>query len=172
MRATMPAILLGVLCLTPAVSGAAAPSSAQPARPHVIGKFGQWQAATHAEGGAATCFAFTRPEAGPARIPGRGDVVLSVTRRPRSHDVVAISAGFPLSGHEDAPLQAGATRLLFYIAGRSAFARDNAAAITVFGHEASVTARLPGPRGIVAADHFSLKGFGDALAAMARACPA
>ena len=167
MRATLPAIVLGSFCY-----GVCLAAPAPPARPHAVGKFGQWQAATHAEKDATTCFAFTRPEAGAQHIPGRGDVVLSVTRRPRSHDVVAVSAGFPLSGHEDASLQAGATRLLFYIAGRSAFARDNAAAIATFGHEASVTARLPGPRGIVAMDHFSLKGFGEALAAMAKACPA
>ncbi len=162
MRAVLPAL---VLCL-------ATPALAQPARPHAIGKFGQWEAATHEEGTARTCFAFTRAEASPQHSPGRGDVVLTVTRRPRSHDVVAISAGFVLSGHEDAPLQAGATRMLFYIAGRSAFARDNAAAIATFGHEASVVARLPGPHGFVANDHFSLKGFGEALAAMAKACPA
>ena len=161
MRAVLPALLLSLT--TQAL--------AQPVRPHAIGKFGQWQAATHAEGGATTCFAFTRPEASPQHIPGRGDVVLSVTRRPASHDVVAISAGFALSGHEDAPLQAGATRLLFYIAGRSAFARDNAAAIATFGHEASVTARLPGPHSVIASDRFSLKGFTEALAAMSKACP-
>ncbi len=159
MRAVLPALLLSTTL-----------ASATP--PHAIGKFGQWQAATHVEGTAITCFAFTRPEAAAQRIPGRGDVVLSVTRRPRSHDVVAISAGFTLAGHEDAPLQAGVTRILFYIAGRSAFARDNAAAIALFGHEASVSARLPGPRGVTATDRFSLQGFTGALGAMSKACPA
>ncbi len=162
MRAPLPALLL---CF-------ATQALAEPVRPQAIGKFGQWQAATHAENGGTTCFAFTRPEASPQHIPGRGDVVLSVTRRPRSHDVVAISAGFVLAGHEDAPLQAGSTRMLFYIAGRSAFAHDNAAAIATFTHEASVYAHLPGPRGITAHDRFSLKGFGEALAAMSKACPA
>ena len=162
MRAVLPAL---ILCLT-------TQALAEPVRPHAIGKFGQWQTATHAEDGGTTCFAFTRPEASPQHIPGRGDVVLSVTRRPRSHDVVAISAGFVLSGHEDAPLQAGGTRMLFYIAGRSAFAHDNAAAIATFGHEASVYVRLPGPRGVTANDRFSLKGFAEALAAMSKACPA
>jgi len=88
------------------------------------------------------------------------------------HDVVALSAGFMLSGHEDAPLQAGSTKMLFYIAGRSAFAHDNAAAIATFGHESSVTAHLPGPRGISAVDHFSLQGFSGAYAALAKSCPA
>jgi len=159
MRCVLTALLL---CLAPA---------AQATPPHSIGKFGQWQAATHKDGDALTCFAFTRAEAGPQHIPGRGDVVLSVTRRPRSHDVVAISAGFALSGHEDAALQAGDTHMLFYIAGRSAFARDNQAAIATFNHELSVAAHLPGPRGLVTLDHFSLRGFAAALAAMQKACP-
>jgi hypothetical protein len=166
MRASRAATLLA-LCLTALVHTGRASAAA----PHSIGKFGQWQAATHKDGDATTCFAFTWAEAAPQHVPGRGNVVLSVTRRPQSHDVVALSAGFLLSGHEDATLQAGTTRMLFYIAGRSAFARDNQAAIATFGHELSVTAHLHGPRGITTADHFSLKGFAAALAAMEKACP-
>ena len=98
--------------------------------------------------------------------------MLSVTRRPHSHDVVAVSAGFALAGHEDAPLQAGATHMLFYIAGRSAFAHDNAAAIAGFGDESSVSIRLAGPRGVVALDRFSLQGFSAAYAELNKACPA
>ena len=165
MRAALPALLL---CL-------AGPAAAQPHGfpPQAIGKFGQWVAAIHPEPGGTTCFAFTRAEAGGQRMPGRGDVVLSVTRRPRSHDVVAISAGMALAGHEDAQLQAGTTLMLFYIAGRSAFARDNAAVLATFAHESSVAARLVGgPHGAVATDHFSLAGFSSALAAVQKACPA
>ena len=167
----MRAVLLMLLML-------AAPSSAETAHrgqhagaPTLLGKFGQWQAATRAEAGAATCFAFTPAEASPQHIPGRGDVVLSVTRRPHSPDVVAVSAGFVLAGHEDAPLQAGATHMLFYIAGRSAFAHDNAAAIASFGHESSVSIRLSGPRGVIANDRFSLQGFSTAYAELNKACP-
>jgi len=170
MRAFLPAVIL-------LVSGH--PASAEPAKapihhagaPSFIGSFGQWTVATHHEGDATTCFVFTRAEASPQRIAGRGDVVLTVTRRPKSHDVAALSAGFVLSGHEDAPLQAGNTKMLFYIAGRSAFARDNAAAIDAFGHESSVAAKLNGPRGMSATDHFSLRGFASAYAALGKACP-
>ena len=169
MRAVIPTLLLLTW-----------PASAEPTHapahhagaPRSLGKFGEWQAAIHSDGDASTCFLFTRAEASAQHIPGRSDVVLSVTRRPRSHDVVALSAGFVLSGHEDAPLQAGGTKMLFYIAGRSAFARDNAAAIASFGHELSITAKLAGPRGITATDRFSLKGFASAYAAMTKACPA
>ncbi len=168
MRAVLLILLL--LALPARAEPAHAPTHHDASRS--LGKFGEWQAATHGDGDAVTCFLFTRAEASPQHIPGRSDVVLSVTRRPRSHDVVAISAGFVLSGHEDAPLQAGATRMLFYIAGRSAFARDNAAALASFGHEVSVMARLAGPRGVLATDRFSLKGFSSAYAAMVKACPA
>jgi hypothetical protein len=171
MRALLPALLAIALSL---------PASAQPAKapprhdgaPRFIGRFGQWIVATRSEDDAKTCFVFTRAEASPQKIPGRGDVVLSVTRRPRRHDVVALSAGFLLAGHEDAPLQAGATKMLFYIAGRSAFAHDNAAAIAAFGQESSVTAKLNFSRGITATDRFSLQGFTSAYAALGKACPA
>jgi hypothetical protein len=169
MRAALPALLLLLIVLPAAADPARSP--AHGGAPKSIGTFGQWQAATHKVGDSLTCFAFTRAEASPQHIAGRGDVVLSVTRRPASHDVAAVSAGFVLTGHEDAQAQAGGVKLLFYIAGRSAFARDNAAAIAAFGHEASVTARLPGPRGVVAVDHFSLKGFARAYAALDKACP-
>lgn len=172
MRAALTLLL--VLAALPSVAQTPKPGThhTHAGAPTLLGKFGQWQAATRSEAGAATCFAFTRAEASAQRIPGRGDVVLSVTRRPHSHDVVAISAGFALAGHEDAPLQTGSTHMLFYIAGRSAFAHDNAAAIASFGHEGSVSVRLTGPRGVVANDRFSLHGFSGAYAELSRACPA
>jgi len=170
MRA-LPALFLSIAAAAPALADPVKTPPHHAGAPSYIGTFGQWIVATHAEGDAKTCYVFTRAEASTQKIAGRGDVVLSVTRRPKRHDVVAISAGFLLSGHEDAPLQAGATKMLFYIAGRSAFAHDNAAAIATFGHENSVTAKLAGPRGIGATDHFSLRGFTGAYAALAKACP-
>jgi len=170
MRALLPAFIVLMSTLAASAEPAKAPAHHAGA-PSFIGSFGQWTVATHREGDATTCFVFTRAEASPQHIPGRGDVVLTVTRRPKSHDVAALSAGFVLSGHEDAPLQAGSTKMLFYIAGRSAFARDNAAAIAAFGQEGSVVAKLNGPRGISATDHFSLRGFASAYAALAKACP-
>jgi hypothetical protein len=171
----MRAILPAFIALTTAMPACAEPAKA-PAHhagaPEYLGTFGQWTVATHTEADTKTCFVFTRAQAAPTHIPGRGDVVLSVTRRPGRHDVAALSAGFLLSGHEDARLQAGSTKMDFYIAGRSAFAHDNAAAIATFGHEPSVSARMNGPRGITATDHFSLQGFSGAYAALAKACPA
>jgi hypothetical protein len=164
-------IALALLVSLPALADPGKAPAHHAGAPSFIGQFGQWIVATRNEADAKTCFIFTRAEASAQHIPGRGDVVLSVTRRAIRRDVVALSAGFLLAGHEDAPLQAGQTRMLFYIAGRSAFARDNQAAIDAFKHESSVTARLNGPRGIAATDHFSLRGFNGAYAALMKACP-
>ncbi len=178
MRRLALAFVCASLSAGPAVGGqpAKAPQPAKPmvhhdGAPRLIGTYSQWILARRDEGDATACFVFTRAEASAQHIQGRGDVVLSVTRRARRHDVVAVSAGFTLSGHEDAVLQAGTTRMLFYIAGRSAFARDNAAAIATFGHEGSVAGKFAGPRGITAADRFSLKGFSSAYAALDKSCP-
>ncbi len=161
----MRASLVLALCFALPAFGQSTPGA-----PRSIGKFGEWQAALRPEPDGITCFAFTRPEAGAQHGAGRGNAVLSVTRRPRSHDVVAVSAGFMLSGREDAQLRAGDTRMLFYIANRNAFARDNAAAIAIFAHESSVMAWLPGPHGVAATERFSLAGFSAALDAMRKAC--
>jgi hypothetical protein len=165
-------LALALIATAPAFAEPGKPPQHHAGAPSLLGQYNQWILATRAEADAKTCFIFTRAEAAPQHIPGRGDVILSVTRRPGRHDVVALSAGFVLAGHEDAPLQAGQTRMLFYIAGRSAFAHDNQAAIATFNHEISVTAHLNGPRGISATDHFSLRGFNGAYAALAKACPA
>jgi len=141
-------------------------------RPIPIGDFADWHAAAHKEGGVPVCYIFTYAEAPVAQVPGRGDAVLSVARRDGQRDSVALSPGFVLTGHEDAVLQAGPTKLLFYIAGRSAFSRDSAAAVAAFGHEVSVAAHVHGPKGTDIADRFGLKGFSAAYEAMLKACPA
>ena len=40
------------------------------------------------------CYAFTRAQSSAPAVPGRGDVVLTVTERTGGRDAVAISAGF------------------------------------------------------------------------------
>ena len=107
----------------------AAPPSAT--APKSIGVWDRWQAATHEEGGQLVCYAFTRA-AGVTALPGRGDVVLTVTERPGIRDAVAISAGYAYSKDAIVDVQVGANKVPFYAAGRSAFARDGRAAVADF----------------------------------------
>ena len=139
--------------------------------PRLIGKYDDWQAVTHAEAGQTVCYAFTRASSSVPTLPGRGDVVLTVTHRPGIRDNVAVSAGYAFPATAEMQLAVEGTVLPFYTANRSAFARDGHAATAAFARGRQAVARAPGPRGAVVTDTFPLRGFGPAYAAINRACP-
>ncbi len=153
------------------------PPAHPPARPPAnapksIGKWDDWQAATHQEAGQLVCYAFTRATASSPSLPGRGDVVLTVTQRQGGRDAVAITAGFAYASSAEVQVVADQATLPFYTANRSAFARDGKAAVTSFDKARQAVARSPGPRNAPVADTFSLRGFSPAYAAISKACPA
>jgi hypothetical protein len=145
--------------------------------PHAIGYFEDWAAAIHLEAGDTVCYAFTRASVSTPTIAGRGDAVLTVAERPGGgRDVVAFSAGFAFSRNAAVavsvePEGAAPFRTEFYTTQRSGFARDGHAAVLAFQRGRLVVARSPGPNGRVVSDHFSLRGFSAAYAAIVRACP-
>ncbi len=140
--------------------------------PKSIGKWDDWQAATHQEAGQLVCYAFTRATASTPSLPGRGDVVLTVTQRQGGRDAVALTAGFAYPSSAEVQLVADQATLPFYTANRSAFARDGKAVVTSFEKARQAVAKSPGPRNAQVVDTFSLRGFGPAYAAIAKACPA
>lgn len=157
----------------PAAARAAAPSAghATPAAPRSIGKFEDWTAATHQEAGQTVCYAFTRAATSTPPLPGRGDVVLTVTQRPGgARDAVAISAGFAYAPNAEVAVAIEGAPLAFYTSQRSAFARDGHAAVNAFERGRQAIARSPGPRSTVVTDTFTLRGFSPAYAAMNKAC--
>lgn len=169
----VPALLLLACAAWPAAEAAAQPA------PQRIGEFQSWTAATHAEGGQKVCYAFTRAtrsEGVPNRAPG--NVLLVVTHRPKGRDQVALQAGYAYPRNADGgnPVQVtvGAAKVGFYTAGSSAFARDNKAALAALKNGREAVARGPLPNGGSgqASDAFSLAGFGAALDAISRECPA
>ena len=145
------------------------PSAVGPKR---IGVWDDWQAATNQEAGQPVCYAFTRPSSSTPALPGRGDVVLTVTERAGGRDAVALTAGFAYAANAEMEMSAEGVTLPFYTAGRSAFARDGRAAVALFNRGRQAIARSPGPRGQAVTDNFSLRGFSQAYAAIAKACPA
>jgi hypothetical protein len=164
------------LALLVALPVAAAPKKPAPdkhqaaAGPKSIGKFEDWTAATHQEGGQTVCYAFTRVQNSAPALSGRGEVVLTVTERSSGRDAVAIEAGFPYAANATVTVQIDQAGLEFYTSGRNAFARDGKAAVTAFGKGSRAIARSPGPKEVT--DTFSLKGFGQSYAAIVKACPA
>ena len=142
------------------------------ATPKAIGKFDDWQAATHTEGGQTVCYAFTRVQNSAPSVAGRGDVVLTVTQRPNLRDAVAMRAGFAYAPNAEVQVLADAATLAFYTAQRTAFARDGRAAVAAFQKAGKAVAKSPGPRATAVADTFSMRGFGRAYDAINKACPA
>jgi hypothetical protein len=173
-------LLLICLLFTAGPALAAETKSARPASrpasgtntPKAIGKFEDWQAATHVEAGQTVCYAFTRAQSSTPAMTGRTDVILTVTERPPAgHDAVAISAGFTYAPGAAVAAQADTTSLEFYTAQRSAFARDGKAAVAAFQKARQVLARSPNPKGGTVTDQFSLRGFTAAYNAINKACP-
>ena len=148
-----------------------APAHAVPAAPRAIGKFEDWTAATHQEAGQTVCYAFTRASSSTPALPGRSDVVLTVTQRPGgARDAVAISAGFAFGANAEVSVQVENTTLPFYTSQRSAFARDGHAAVAMFERGRQAVAKSPGPRNTAVTDVFDLRGFSPAYAAINKAC--
>jgi len=140
--------------------------------PKPLGKFDSWVAATHLEGGQTVCYAFTLAQNSVPKLPGRGDVVLTVTERPSGRDAVAVSAGYAYPANAEVKMRVERGELDFYTAQRSAFARDGHAAVTALLKSREAVTRGPGPRGASVTDSFSLRGFDTAYAAIGKACPA
>jgi hypothetical protein len=179
MRAILSVFALPLLCssllFSPSIAGAQIrkppPHPPAAAGPKELGKYEDWIAAIHEEAGEPVCYAFVRARASVPTVPGRGDVVLTVTERPTGRDAVAISAGFAYAPGADVLVQVERAGLHFYTAQRNAFARDGGAAVSAMLKGREAIARSPGPRGAQVTDTFSLRGFGGAYAAIQKACP-
>ena len=138
--------------------------------PRPLGRFGDWTAATHLEGGQTVCYAFTRAQASVPRLPGRGDVVMTVAERVGQRDAVAISAGYVYPPLAEPRLHVGDAEFNFYTAQSAGFSRDGHAVVTaLLGGRAAVMSG-PGPNGFSVTDNFSLHGFQGAYAALGRVC--
>lgn len=177
MRSKHLLILAAAMAPSLAYGQARPAASADPARPSAngpksIGKFEDWQAATHQESGQLVCYAFVRASSSQPSLPGRGEVVLTVTHRTTGRDAVAISAGFAYPSGAEVQVGVDPTQLAFYTSNRSAFARDGRAAVAAFEKGRQAVAKSPGPRNVTVSDTFSLRGFSASYAAINKACPA
>jgi invasion protein IalB len=142
------------------------------AGPKSIGKFEDWTAATHEEGGQTVCYAFTRVQSSVPTIKSRGPVILTVTERPSGRDAVAIEAGFQFAPNAAVTLQVDQAAHDFYTSQRNAFARDGKAVVASLEKGSRAIVRSPRPKEDPVTDTFSLKGFADAYKAITKACPA
>jgi invasion protein IalB len=162
--------LVVALLAAPAGVGALAQQQGSAPRPSRLGEHGSWTAATHTENGQKVCYAFARPT---RSEPDRQDVMLTVTHRPGQRDAVVLSPGYAYPRGAEVKVSVGGRTLDFYTAGAAAAPLDAAAALRAFRGGREAVARGPGPNGRgTATDAFPLAGFGAALDAINRECPA
>lgn len=154
----------------------AGPGGQRPAQasnaPRKLGQFADWIAATVEQDGGVMCYAFTRAQSSSPSLPGRGEVLLTVTERPVARDTVALAMGFEFAKGASVTVQVDQTGLDFFTTQRAAYARDSKAAVEAFARGDRAIARSPGPQDRVVTDTFSLNGFSAAYEAIVRACPA
>jgi hypothetical protein len=158
-----PLLLLALLPAAALADTAAGPTS--------LGTFGDWTAATYGAGSAKACYAFTKAKASSIAIPGRGDVLLTVTERHSGHDEVTLAAGYTYPPKPTVTLDIGGPKIDFYTQGQTAFTTSGAEAITDFQQGASASAKSSVAGGGTVTDVFSLAGFSDAYNAITAACP-
>ena len=147
-------------------------------KPKPIGKFGDWTAATYNETGQTICYALTSAQTSAPTVPGRATVYLTVTKRPAGpqQETVAIDAGYAFPANTAVTVRIDQTELKFYTneqRKRNAFALDTDIKnlVAAFGKGSQAIAKSSGPKVATVTDTFSLKGFGDAYKAIAKACP-
>ncbi|HUB11182.1 MAG TPA: invasion associated locus B family protein [Acetobacteraceae bacterium] len=175
----MPPRIAPLLCLALVLAvPAAAQQKKEPAHPAAasaapkqLASYDDWIAATHGDGAQLVCYALTRAKTSTPSVPGRGQVVLTVSERPTVRDTVAMEAGFDYAKNAAVTVQVDQTGLDFYARGGDAYARDSKAAVAAFQHGERAIARSPGPHKDQVTDTFSLKGFSAAYAAVVKACP-
>ena len=175
MRAQTPLLLcLGLFLALPAgaqTRAPAAPAQGHAAGPQKLGTCEDWTAARLQEDGRPVCYAFTRAAKSAPAVPGRSEVVLTVTQRPNGRDSVAITAGFAYPANADVTLTIDQAGLGFYTNQRHAFAKDGAATVAALQRGRLAISRGSGPRNLPVEDTFSLRGFSPAYAAIVKACP-
>lgn len=150
---------------------------AQAADPQVLGTYGAWRALTFDDKGSKgkVCFMSSRPEKEEGNYTRRGDVAFFVTHwaGEGTRDVVSVSIGYAFK--TGSPLRVSIDGRDFTMAtdGEMAWATDAATdkAISEAIRKGSrMVVRGTSQRGTLTTDTYSLKGSGDAYAAINKAC--
>lgn len=152
------------------MAAASAPAlAAETSKPLV--SVGNWEAYVYTEGGAKVCYAAARADK--PREKDRAGTAIAVTHRPKSPGEVSLIASYGFKKDSDAEIQIGGMKHAFFTKGTSAWSKDaqaDKAIITAMAKGKEVLVKAHTAKGAAISDTISLKGFGEALAAIDKAC--
>lgn len=159
------ALLLAAACVHPA----AAEETKR------LGKFGAWESFAYTDGGNKMCYAAAAAASLQGGEKGKNGTKVLVTHRmaAKSLNEVSVSADYSFKKDSDVELQVGGKKFTLFTRGDHAWAKDAAADKTLV--EAMRKAKDAGLRatpgkGTAISGSLPLSGFGDALAAIDKAC--
>lgn len=166
---------LPILCL--ALASALFPVSSALAQsgPVLIGEFGKWKAYSHQEGAARVCFMAASPTKDEGKYSKRGKIYAMITHRPgeNSRDVFSYFAGYSYKSGSPVSLSVNGRKFALVGNGENAWTptdqmdRDLSESIR---KGSTMIVEGASSRGTKTKDTFSLKGSGDAYAAINKAC--
>ncbi len=146
--------------------------------PKSLGKFGDWEAFAQDGKGGKVCYAASLPKQTKNAPKAREGAYTLVSNHPadKSFNVVGITAGFALKKGAAALLQVNGAKFDLYTVEQTAWTRDDKAVVTALLAAAAKakakTATFVGypAKGDPVADVYGLEGFGEARAAIDKAC--
>lgn len=162
--------------VTPAAPKPAAPV-ASPAKPTLLGQYGEWGAYTAAPNGRKICFAIAKPSAVETKPPDRPRnqpyMFISTRAAEKVTNEVSIVVGYPFKTSSEATAQVGGTTFQLYTLGDGAWIKNAAEeAHMVEAMRAGDSAAVKGTsaKGTESIDTYSLKGLTEALDRVAQEC--
>ena len=140
-----------------------------------LGVFGDWAAFTFTDNGNKVCYMSSQPKKDEGKYSKRGEIFTFITHWPadKAKNVVSVSAGYSYMAGSEIALTVDGKAFKLFTKGEMAWAKDqdtdNAIASAIAAGSKMVI-KGTSQRGTVTTDTYSLKGAGEALAAINAEC--
>jgi hypothetical protein len=163
----------------PAAVAAPKPAApvAGPAKPTLLGQYGEWGAYAATPNGRKVCFAIAKPAATETKPPDRPRnqpyMFISTRLADKVTNEVSVMVGYPFKTSSEATAQVGSTTFQLYTQGDGAWIKNAAEeAHMVDAMRAGDSAVVKGisAKGTESVDTYSLKGLTEALDRVAQEC--
>ena len=161
----------------PAPAPKPAPPVAGPAKPTLLGQYGEWGAYVATPSGRKLCFAIAKPtvaETKPTDRP-RNQPYIFISTRPADKvtNEISIMVGYPFKTSSEATAEVGGTTFQLYTQGDGAWiknAAEEAHMVDAMRAGDSAVVKGTSAKGTESIDTYSLKGLSEALDRVAQEC--
>jgi invasion protein IalB len=174
----MPRHALFLLIVGLALFAPGQPIVAQPAETtaHETGRFGDWIVHQNAGEGPKICFAASQPKIKEPASANRSKVVLYVSAWPKEgvKSEISVKLGYPIKSDAPVAVMVGTDSFQLFANDDRAYVSDateELKLIDAMKKGSTLTVQATSARGTQTKDTYSLQGIGQALSALATACP-